>query len=193
MGICFVGEKRKFTDFLGKGAFFHGWTVADERRGAGDYIPPRPGPIRELDTGRTLGEHQGLWTYTIGQGAKIKGMPQRMFVVRKDKARNEIWVAPSTHADLLAAGVSVRDWSWIWENGAPEALDALGGLHARMQFRHRMAEVGCIIRRGSGEHELTITFDEPQKAVALGQIAAVWSDDVCLGCGTIVDVDPMPQ
>jgi tRNA-specific 2-thiouridylase len=32
---------------------------------------------------------------------------------------------------------------------------------------------------------MAILFDEPQKAVAPGQVAAVWDGDVCLGSGII--------
>jgi tRNA-specific 2-thiouridylase len=32
---------------------------------------------------------------------------------------------------------------------------------------------------------VAILFDEPQKAVALGQVAVVWDEDVCLGSGII--------
>lgn len=46
----------------------------------------------DLSTGEILGEHQGLWTYTIGQGAKLAGMSKKTFVCRKDKERNAIYV-----------------------------------------------------------------------------------------------------
>lgn len=34
---------------------------------------------------------------------------------------------------------------------------------------------------------MRIVFDEGQKAVAVGQVAAVWDGDWCLGCGVIAD------
>ena len=56
-GICFIGERR-FRDFLGR------------------YLPDRPGEIRELDTDRVLGEHEGLMYHTLGQrkGAHVGGV-----------------------------------------------------------------------------------------------------------------------
>lgn len=60
------------------------------------YIPAKPGPIVDLTTDRVLGTHNGIWSYTIGQGARIPGMPQKMFVARKDAARNEIYVVPGS-------------------------------------------------------------------------------------------------
>lgn len=60
------------------------------------YVTPAPGPIIDLLTGKTLGTHRGLWSYTIGQGARVKGMPQKMFVVKKDVQKNEIYVVPGS-------------------------------------------------------------------------------------------------
>jgi len=44
---------------------------------------------------------------------------------------------------------------------------------------------------------LSIHFDEPQKAVAPGQVAALWSDDGdgewCLGCGVIDRATSVPE
>ncbi|THH20893.1 hypothetical protein EW146_g548 [Bondarzewia mesenterica] len=166
MGICFVGEKRSFNEFLA------------------NYLPPKPGPIIDLTTGRTVGEHQGLWTYTIGQGAKIRGMPERLFVTRKDKDRNTIWVVPSKHSDLLVSNIRAKNWSWIWADQPPPAIDTAEGFRARMQFRHRMMDVACAVYR-KGDGSILITLDEPQKAAATGQIAAIWDGPWCLGCGTI--------
>jgi len=59
----------------------------------GDYVAPQPGPILEIDTNVELGQHGGLWTYTIGQGAKLPGLSQKLFVAGKDHKKNAIYVA----------------------------------------------------------------------------------------------------
>jgi len=93
-GICFIGE-RPFRDFLNR------------------YISKAPGPIKD-ERGRTLGEHQGLSFYTLGQrqglgiggvkarGAELKAIEAQglrgvgahapWFVARKDIERNTLWV-----------------------------------------------------------------------------------------------------
>lgn len=58
MGICFVG-KRKFDKFLS------------------EYIPKQPGYFIDVDTGKVLGDHNGLPFYTHGQGANIGGLPSK--------------------------------------------------------------------------------------------------------------------
>jgi len=82
MGICFVGQKRKFNDFLA------------------NYLEPDPGPIYELETGATVGTHKGLWTYTIGQGARLPGSKERYFVASKNKEGNAIYVVNSSFGHL---------------------------------------------------------------------------------------------
>lgn len=69
MGLCFIGERRKFNDFL----------------------VSNPGEIIDFN-GNVIGRHSGLWRYTIGQGAKIPGLPQRAFVVQKDPTNNRLVV-----------------------------------------------------------------------------------------------------
>ncbi|KAI0797492.1 tRNA-specific 2-thiouridylase, partial [Abortiporus biennis] len=173
MGICFVGQKRRFDDFLAK------------------YIPPNPGPIVELATGRVIGTHNGLWSFTIGQNARVKGMPEKMFVCEKDIEKNTLYVVPgSNHPTLYKSGLVVRDWRWIWSDSPPPEIDTPSGFRARLQYRHRMMDVACTVHsrcrsRGDNDAELRIDFDDPQHAVAPGQVAVIWSDDWCLGCGII--------
>ncbi|KAI0053929.1 tRNA methyltransferase [Auriscalpium vulgare] len=172
MGICFVGEKRRFSDFLA------------------EYIPQKLGHMIDLRTGQIVGEHRGLWAYTIGQGARVQGLPEKLFIARKDNATNEIWLAPGSHPALSASKITAKHWSWIWGDAPPLAIDTPAGLRARLQFRHRMLDVPCTVRR-SATDAIEISFDEPQKAVAPGQIATVWDNDWCLGCGTISGVNTM--
>jgi tRNA-specific 2-thiouridylase len=58
------------------------------------YIQPKPGAIIDKLTGKRIGEHSGLWNFTIGQNARISGMPQKLFVVSKDVENNIIHVVP---------------------------------------------------------------------------------------------------
>jgi tRNA-5-taurinomethyluridine 2-sulfurtransferase len=58
-------------------------------------VAPQPGPILEIDTNTELGQHNGLWTYTIGQGARLPGLASKLFVVSKDHQKNVIYVALS--------------------------------------------------------------------------------------------------
>jgi len=166
MGLCFVGERKKFSEFISQ------------------YIVAKPGPIVDMTTGKEVGVHQGLWSYTIGQGAKICGMPQRMFAAKKDLETNTIFVVPGAdHPALYVDGIRVRDFRWIWADAEPREVSQPCGLDVRVRYRHRMTDVPCTVHRDA--RGLHVAFRTPQKGIASGQIAAIYSGDWCMGCGVI--------
>lgn len=61
---------------------------------SGQYIPSRPGDVVDLDR-QKLARHNGIWSYTIGENARIPGMRRKMFVVKKDPVLNQIIVVDS--------------------------------------------------------------------------------------------------
>ena len=73
-GICFLG-KINYNDYI--------------RR----YLGELPGDVVELETGRLIGRHKGLWFHTIGQrhGLGFGGGP--WFVVKKDVHLNILYVS----------------------------------------------------------------------------------------------------
>uniref|UniRef100_A0A8H8CMH4 tRNA-5-taurinomethyluridine 2-sulfurtransferase n=1 Tax=Psilocybe cubensis TaxID=181762 RepID=A0A8H8CMH4_PSICU len=171
VGICFVGEKRRFNDFLD------------------DYIPPNPGNIVDRLNGKVIGEHGGLWHFTIGQNVRVSGMPQKMFVVQKDIEKNEILVVPgSTHESLFTRTINVCDFDWIWTDTIPEGIDSSDGVRLSVMHRYRMQPVECSVRRQTNEQGsfLVIECDELQHAVCPGQAAVLYLGNWCLGSGTIV-------
>lgn len=98
---------------------------------------------------------------------------------------------------MYARSIRARAFAWTWADAPPPALAAPEGLRARLQFRHRMADIPCVVRPGAQDWSeggeggpaastnVTIEMEEPQKAVAPGQVAVLWVNDVCLGCGVI--------
>jgi len=185
-------------------------------------VAPRPGPILEIDTKVQLGQHNGLWTYTIGQGARLPGLARRLFVAGKDHQKNAIYVAlpesvhPSlslalprslllassmfaysltciarSHPALFISGIKSNNFTWIWRDAPPTSAFSHQGFRASVQVRHRMTTVPVTVRQRWTSNTVQITFDEPHKAVAQGQIAALYDGDHCLGCGTIDETTSM--
>ncbi|KAF9473011.1 5-methylaminomethyl-2-thiouridylate-methyltransferase [Pholiota conissans] len=167
VGICFVGKKTKFNSFLSS------------------YITPNPGHFVDKLTGKIVGEHSGIWSFTLGQNARVPGMEQRMFVAGKDLKTNTIYLVPgSTHESLYSHTLRVHDFAWIWKDAPPAGIDSSEGVHLDLQHRYRMNPVSCVARR-TDDGDLLIECDQPQHAVTPGQVAALWDGDWCLGSGII--------
>jgi tRNA-specific 2-thiouridylase len=162
-GICFIGE-RPFREFLSH------------------YLPAKPGVIRSAD-GETLGEHQGLMYYTLGQrqglgvGGRRNAGNAPWYVAAKNLDRNELIVVQGEHPLLYSAGLSATQAVWI---GARPAALADGPLECSVRIRYRQNDQACTVRdRGDGN--LQLAFAEPQRAVAPGQYAVFYDGEVCLG------------
>ncbi|MDP3901141.1 MAG: tRNA 2-thiouridine(34) synthase MnmA [bacterium] len=136
-------------------------------------IPAKKGRI--IDTkGKLLGTHQGAFAYTIGQrrGIGLSGGP--WFVVAKDVRKN-LLVVSRDEKDLETSESEIRDIQWFSQ--------ALGELRVKVRYRQpgvRARFVGGM--EGSGK----LVFASAQRAVASGQIAAMYSDEELVGAGVFV-------
>jgi tRNA-specific 2-thiouridylase len=164
-GICFIGE-RDFRDFLSR------------------YLPARTGEIQD-PAGRVIGEHPGVFYFTLGQreGLQIGGVrgrePAPWYVVDKDVARNVLVVDQGADSAYLH---SDRLWSERahWVAGAPPSPH----FECAAQTRYRQQEEPCAVTvREDGT--LAVRFARPQRAVTPGQSLVLYRGDVCLGGAAI--------
>ncbi|KAJ9092795.1 hypothetical protein QFC21_006670 [Naganishia friedmannii] len=162
-------------------------------------VPPsKKGNIITIE-GVIVGQHNGLWHYTIGQKAKLGGMDQKYFVARKDAGRNEVVVVPgsnnvdvsSDHPALQCTSIAASSFTWIWPDHPPaELLDSEGGMPAMCQVRHRMKAVPVTVKRGANTSSSDLVIEikgKPEIGVSPGQVVGLWSaeGDWCLGSGVI--------
>ncbi len=164
-GICFIGE-RPFREFLAR------------------YLPRVPGPIVTPE-GRTVGRHQGLAYYTLGQrqglgvGGTRDARAAPWFVADKDRARNAlIAVQGHDNPQLYRRAVVAIDMHWI--SGRAPALP----MRLAAKTRYRMADAACTVE-SRGRDSVHAAFDLPQWAPTPGQYAVLYEGDVCLGGGVI--------
>ncbi|MEX2125126.1 MAG: tRNA 2-thiouridine(34) synthase MnmA [Woeseia sp.] len=168
-GICFIG-KRPFREFIAH------------------YLPAKPGPIRTPD-GRTLGEHGGLMYYTPGQrqglgvGGRKDADDAPWYVAGKDLGENVLIVVQGEHALLYSDELDATDASWIGK--PPAALLQTGSFSCRAKIRYRQPDQRCHVH-SSNECALTVSFDEPQRAIAPGQFVVFYEGERCLG-GAVID------
>jgi tRNA-uridine 2-sulfurtransferase len=160
-GICFIGEV-KMADFLRA------------------YVPDAPGPIVRASDGRELGTHRGLHFYTLGQRKNI-GVPsnadhEHYVVVGKRSADRALLVA-FDHPDapgLFQREVRVHSLSWV-----NEPIIAPRRLEGRVRYRDPRVALEFVPEPDGA----LITFDEPQRGLASGQIIAFYEGERLLGGG----------
>ncbi|HEY5613384.1 MAG TPA: tRNA 2-thiouridine(34) synthase MnmA [Lysobacter sp.] len=173
-GICFIGE-RDFREFLAR------------------YLPARAGEIRTPD-GRPVGEHPGVFFFTLGQreGLNIGGMrgfePAPWYVVGKDVANNVLYVDQGIENPWLQSHTL---WSETahWVSGSPPA----DRFECTAQTRYRQADEACEVTI-EDDGRLQVRFVRPQRAVTPGQSLVLYREDECLGGAVIASTDaPLEQ
>ncbi|KAK4058767.1 hypothetical protein OIO90_000213 [Microbotryomycetes sp. JL221] len=167
MGICFIGERNNFSTWLDS------------------YLAPNPGDIVD-EQGRILGRHQGLWRYTIGEGARLAGLPQRLFVAHKDVSSNTIMVVPKDSPNLRCIRLSTDDLLWSYIGHPPPEVDTEQGYRCLAQTRSLQygALSPCSVRR-IGDGSFIIRLDDALTGVAPGQAVVLYDEEWCVGGGTI--------
>lgn len=168
-GVCFIGE-RNFKEFLM------------------NFLPAQPGAIVDLE-GRILGRHDGLMYYTMGQrrglgiGGKDFGSGESWFVVGKDMERNLLIVQQGEHEELYSTSLVCDKLSFISKQPAQNSF------RCTAKFRYRQPDQAVTVHlEGEG---CRIDFDEPQRAVTVGQWAVLYDGEECLGGGEIDGVTPL--
>ncbi len=161
-GICFIGEV-KMQDFLRA------------------YVPDAPGPIVRAGDGHELGRHRGLHFYTLGQRKGI-GIPsnadREAYVVVGKRARDGALLVAFDHPDapgLFQREVRVHSLSWI---GSP--ITQATHIEGRVRYRDPRVPLDFVPEPGDSAR---VTFEQPQRGLASGQILALYQGEQLLGGG----------
>ncbi len=159
-GICFVGQIG-IREFLSQ------------------YVEQKAGAIIDKQTGKVLGQHDGAIFYTIGQRHGLDvggGLPY--YVVGKDMDKNEVYVTTNLNDDALwRPEVDVVNVHWI--NDQPQE-----GTY-QVRVRHRAPLIDAVLSF-TGDGEVKLVLDSPERAVAPGQSIVIYGDGVCLGGGIVI-------
>ena len=81
--------------------------------------------------------------------------------------------------DLFTKTFLANDFNWIAFDAPQEPI------RAKVKTRYKQKEQWATIRANS-DGTVTVTFDEPQRAITVGQAAVLYDGDVVLGGGTII-------
>lgn len=138
---------------------------------------PARGPIVSRD-GRVLGEHAGLYRFTVGQRRGIGvAAAEPLYVIATDPATQQVVVGRDE--DLYGDRLTVSQVNWI---SAPPPREPL---RAQVKIRNQHEAAWATIHPTGDPSRVEVRFDEPQRAITPGQAAVFYDGDLVLGGGWI--------
>ncbi|MCH2206864.1 MAG: tRNA 2-thiouridine(34) synthase MnmA [Lentisphaerales bacterium] len=159
-GICFLG-KIKYRDFVK----FH--------------LGEKDGKMIEQETGKVLGDHKGVWFYTIGQRQRLGLSGGPWYVTGRDLDSNTLYV--SLREDQVKLAEARRTFTastihWIWPRPDQTGFE--------VKLRH-----GPNMNKAEIKHfdddKIEVTLAEIDPGIAAGQSVIFYDGDYCLGRAVI--------
>ena len=141
-----------------------------------DYLKQNPGKILDSNN-NIIGEHRGLWAYTIGQrkGIGFSGGPY--YVVKKDINKNTLIVSKN-EKELYGKELIVKDVNWIMKDKPKFPLKT------KAMIRYRSNLCSAVVDRYKG-NKVKVIFLKPQRAITAGQSIVFYDGQELLGGGVI--------
>jgi tRNA-specific 2-thiouridylase len=136
-----------------------------------------PGPIVDIH-GKILGEHKGVFRYTIGQRRGLRiAAGEPIYVVKIDPMTHTVTVG--SKEDLARTSLIAESLNWHIDK--PK-----GPVEFNVQIRYAHKAVPATVEF-IGEDRVLVKFSSPQYAVTPGQAAVFYDDDRVAGGGWISD------
>ena len=155
MEICFIPDK-DYVSWLSKRAAL-------------------PGPGDFVFHGKTVGRHEGVVRWTVGQ--RVPGLydGRKLYVERIDAEENRIELA--LWEELFQTELLASDFNWLIE--PPLAKD----ISASVRVRHTKWEEPRCLARALEDGRARISCETPVRAPAPGQSAVLYDGERLLGGG----------
>lgn len=151
-----------------------------------DYISSNindcKGDVIDVSTNKKVGEHNGLFHYTIGQrrGLNIGGNTDRMFVVGKNIEKNILYVVIGSDTDYLTSTSCLLEDANLFSNDIN-----LTNLTAKFRYRQKELPVNIELM---DDNKILVKYPEGIKSVTPGQVCAIYNGNCCIGGGVIKEV-----
>jgi len=147
----------------------------DYARLVAERAPELCKPGKVIDTqGKILGEHQGIFRYTIGQRRGLGiALGEPAYVVRLDAETNTVVLG--SREELLQQKLGADGVNWLVE---PEPREPFAAM-VQIRYNHRGAKgiVTPLPDKGVNCRRVQVDFDEQVSAVTPGQAAVFYSED----------------
>ena len=158
--ICFVPDG-KYAEFIQK---YTGKTYPP-----GDYLD---------SLGNVIGKHKGIIRYTVGQRKKLGIiLPEPLYVGKVDPVNNTVSLV--REEELFSKELTARNINLI------SVVDLKTPMRVKAKVRYRQTAEWATAEQ-TGEDEIRVVFDSPQRAITGGQAVVLYDGDYVVGGGTIV-------
>lgn len=162
--ICFVpgGDYKRFIDAY----------LAEQQ----ESLPETAGELVTSD-GEVIGEHNGIHNFTVGQRKGLgvaTGSP--LYVIQINGAERRVVVGSDEH--LYSRRLHAHRVNLISIDDLREPI------RVAVKIRHRHEPAAAVIEK-TGDDEVIVTFDQPQRAITPGQAAVFYDGPVVVGGGWI--------
>jgi tRNA-specific 2-thiouridylase len=141
------------------------------------YLKEKPGKIIDAQ-GKILGEHKGLWFYTIGQRKGI-GFPGGPYYVLDKDLKKNLLVVTKNEKDLYKKELICKNVNWI--SGKEPELP----LKIKAKIRYLSDFAAATIYPLIPHSKFLIRFKKPQRAITPGQSVVFYRGQELLGGGII--------
>lgn len=131
--------------------------------------------------GEVIGTHQGSIRYTIGQRRGLgQGFNGRAYVLRKDMEKNQVVLG--SNAELFSRRLIADTFNWSAIDTPAEPV------RCKAKHRYQAKETPCTAT-ALPDGRVEIVFDEPVRALTVGQAVVLYDEDIVVGGGVIREVD----
>ena len=140
-------------------------------------IQPKNGKIVNAK-GKVLGEHQGLYRYTIGQRKGLGiAYSEPLYVIGFNTDKNELIVGIEN--ELYKSEMLVNNLNLLLVNEIPNSIKVM------VKTRYSTKEYPATIKM-IGKGAIKVKFDNPVARITPGQSAVFYIEDMVLGGGKII-------
>ncbi len=145
------------------------------------HIPSKEGEIKHIN-GQTLGIHEGIQHFTIGQRKGLGiAWPEPLYVKKLDPQNNVVYVASIN--DLMGTQAIIKEINWVSIEEPTEEIEV------EAQIRYRSKPVQAILSpmqpSKNGKKCFSLMFKNSQSSITPGQAAVLYKGEVLLGGGLI--------
>lgn len=162
VGICFIKDKK------------HGLYI---QRHYKDNV--KKGKFVDVQ-GNVIGEHKGIFNYTIGQRRGLgHTFNEPIYVVDIDYDKNQIVLGANELT--YANGIVATDVNFISNKKIDHAIEI------EVKLCQWGYSIPAIVTKDT-ENQITVTFNEKQRAPAIGQSVVLYKNSELIGGGKIISV-----